>query len=103
MAYSARADNRPTGLSSKLLPFLLLCNEAEVLGKRGHQTICSKSYAKLIGDRGLTFHKRAFVHGSTSDGEFWEFLFQNPLSELTPKGNGDLKGRLACDFEQILR
>src|SRR5271165_3427658 len=54
----------------------------------GHQTVCSKSYAKLIGVRGLTFHKRGYAKGCNADGGSTSFSCQNALSESALKATG---------------
>ncbi len=73
---------------------------------RGHHTICAKSYAKPKLLILQVFHERSFAHGLRSDGQSPGFSFQNPLSKPSfktdSKGNGALKGPLACDFGQIV-
>jgi hypothetical protein len=56
----------------------------KILPGRGHQTICSKSYAKPIGGFDSPF---AFAHGIGPDVKSWGFSFQNPLSEVLPKAS----------------
>jgi hypothetical protein len=55
---------------------------------RGHQTICTKLYAKPIGDQILTFLKRSFEKEHPPDGETWSSLFQNPVAKLHSTASG---------------
>jgi hypothetical protein len=68
------------------------------LGHRtwGHHTISSKSYARPIGNCGLTFRKRGYAKGAALDGESREFAFQNSLSKPVSKAS-PVRGTTADD------
>ena len=58
-----------------------------IVGKRWHHTICTKSYAKLIGEEKSIVHRRTYTKGRNDGGETREFSLLKPFFRTSSKGN----------------